>query len=260
MRKNSSSEPIVPIDLPIADRIAAAVKRYGEPAVIERSIALLKGENAGEDFLLFVGGDHAQGILDGAPSLYWPELWGARALMHVWSESANEAVIGGLDNQSWRVREMCAKVILLRKLHALKRLTRLTTDETPRVRAAAVHALSALGTVEHLSWIVARLRDPDKEVRRAAQQSRDALTARLGLPSAPDSHTPAAEAAEAAAAAAPAEAADAADASVNDADAADAPVAVSDAASAAPLDDTDAADASAVAPETTEVPEAPDAR
>ncbi|TDW30425.1 HEAT repeat domain-containing protein [Cryobacterium psychrophilum] len=217
MRKNSSSEPVVPIDLPIADRIAAAVKRYGEPAVIDRSIALLKGDNAGEDFLLYVGGEHAQGILDGAPSLYWPELWGARALMYVWSESANETVIGGLDNQSWRVREMCAKVILLRKLHALKRLTRLTTDETPRVRAAAVQALAALGTVEHHSWIVARLRDPDKEVRRAAQQSRDALTARLGLPTAPDSHTPAAEAESVEAAV------DAADVEANIADAAEEP-------------------------------------
>ncbi|MBB5642729.1 HEAT repeat domain-containing protein [Cryobacterium roopkundense] len=200
MRKNSSSEPVVPVDLPIADRLAAAVKRYGEPAVIERSIALLKGENAGEDFLLYVGGDHAKGILDGAPSLYWPELWGARALMHVWSESANEAVIAGLDNQSWRVREMCAKVILLRKLHCLKRLVRLSTDEVPRVRAAAVHALAALGTVEHLPTIVQRLKDPDVEVRRAAQQSRDALTARLGLPTAPDSHSPAATAAAAEAA------------------------------------------------------------
>ncbi|KFF58906.1 hypothetical protein JF66_15070 [Cryobacterium sp. MLB-32] len=203
---------MVPVDLPIADRLAAAVKRYGEPAVIERSIALLKGENAGEDFLLYVGGEHAQGILDGAPSVYWPELWGARALMYVWSETANEAVIGGLDNQSWRVREMCAKVILQRKLHALKRLVRLTTDEVPRVRAAAVHALAALGTAEHLPTIVQRLRDPDVEVRRAAQQSRDALTARLGLPTAPDSHSPAAAAAEAEAPAAEAHSPEAPDA------------------------------------------------
>jgi HEAT repeat protein len=49
------------------------------------------------------------------------------------------------------------------------------------VRAAALHALAAQGTAEHLEAITARLRDPDKDVRRAAQQARDELTARLKL-------------------------------------------------------------------------------
>ena len=181
MPNNAASDPSVPIDLPVADRLEAAVARYGERDVVARAIALMGGANAGEDFLLYVGGRHAQGLLDGAPPLYWPELWGARALLHVWDASAVPAVIAGLDNQAWRVREMCAKVVLLRGLEVAPKLVRLTTDEVPRVRAAALHALAAQGTADHLATIVQRLRDPDKEVRRAAQQARDVLNNRWNL-------------------------------------------------------------------------------
>ena len=174
--------PDVPFDLPTAERIHAAVAHYGEQTVIDNSIALLRGKNAGKDFLLYAGGKHALGILDGAPALYWPELWGARALLYVWSDAAAPYVVVGLTNQAWRVREMCARVILLRDLQVAPKLVRMTTDEVPRVRAAALHTLAAQGTAEHLEAITARLRDPDKDVRRAAQQARDELTSRLKLP------------------------------------------------------------------------------
>ncbi|GAB3132974.1 HEAT repeat domain-containing protein [Marisediminicola antarctica] len=182
MQNKASSDSSVPLDLPVADRLAAAVARYGEDAVVARSIALMGGANAGEDFLLYVGGRHAQGLLDGAPPLYWPELWGARALLHVWNPSAVTAVIAGLDNQAWRVREMCARVALARELHVATKMVELTTDDVPRVRAAAAHALAAVGTADNVETVAALLRDPEKEVRRAAQQSRDALAARLGTP------------------------------------------------------------------------------
>jgi len=182
MQNKASSESSVPLDLPVADRLAAAVARYGEDDVVARSIALMAGANAGEDFLLYVGGRHAQGLLDGAPPLYWPELWGARALLHVWNPAAVTAVIAGLDNQAWRVREMCARVALARELHVATKMVELTTDDVPRVRAAAAHALAAVGTADNVETIAALLRDPEKEVRRAAQQSRDALASRLGTP------------------------------------------------------------------------------
>jgi len=172
MQNKASSDSSVPVDLPVADRLAAAVARYGEDDVVARSIALMGGANAGEDFLLYVGGRHAQGLLDGAPPLYWPELWGARALLHVWNPSA----------VAWRVREMSARVALARELHVATKMVELTTDDVPRVRAAAAHALAAVGTVDNVETIAALLRDPEKEVRRAAQQSRDALAARLGTP------------------------------------------------------------------------------
>ena len=101
----SESESTVHIDDSPGDRIAAAVARFGEQVVVDRSASLLMGGNEGEEFLLIVGGRHAQGVLDGAPPLYWPEVWGARALTFVWAESAASAVHRGLGDQAWRVRE-----------------------------------------------------------------------------------------------------------------------------------------------------------
>ncbi|MCU1442183.1 MAG: hypothetical protein JWQ59_333 [Cryobacterium sp.] len=176
---NPSPQPDVPIDLPVAERLEAAVARLGEADVVDRAIALLNGDYAGADFLLYVGGRHAQGLLDGAPALYWPELWGARALLHVWDPKAGTAILAGLDNRAWRVREMCAKVSLARHLNVAPKLAALTGDESPRVRVAALRALAGVGTTEHEEVVALRLRDPDKDVRRAAQQARDELAARL---------------------------------------------------------------------------------
>lgn len=169
----------MPVEASPADRIAAAVKAYGEREVVERSSALLAGANAGEDFLLYVGGTHAQGILDGAPALYWPELWGARALMYVWDDSARVAIKAGLTNQAWRVREMCAKVVLHRELPFAVDLAPLLTDEVGRVRAAAARALAEVGDFEHAAGIKALLKDSDIEVRRPAGDALTHLSKRL---------------------------------------------------------------------------------
>src|ERR1700712_4575761 len=115
-------------------RIDDAVQLEGETRVAERARALLEGGYEGEDFLRVVGGSHAEGILGGAPALYWPELWGARALLYVWDDSAAPSVIAALGNQSWRVREMCAKVCAARAIGTPRDLARLTTDQHARVR------------------------------------------------------------------------------------------------------------------------------
>ncbi|MDJ0350895.1 HEAT repeat domain-containing protein [Cryobacterium sp. PH29-G1] len=181
MQNKLIPHPDLPIDLPTDERIRAAVAHYGESVVVDNAVALLRAKNAGKDFLLYAGGRHALGILEGAPALYWPELWGARALLHVWGESAAPYIVVGLTNQAWRVREMCAKVVLLRGLQVAPKLVRLTTDENPRVRSAALHALADQGTADNIATIEVRLRDSDKEVRRAAQQARDAIRGRLKL-------------------------------------------------------------------------------
>jgi hypothetical protein len=155
----------------LEERIQAAVDSEGETSVVLRARSLLEGGYEGEEFLRVVGGPHADGILAGAPSLYWPELWGARALNYVWSDAAAPAVIAGLGNQAWRVREMCAKVAALRAIQATEALTALTTDDHARVRAAAARALAATGDATTQDTLEALLRDPDKEVRRTAQQS-----------------------------------------------------------------------------------------
>ena len=155
----------------LEERIQAAVDSEGETSVVLRARSLLEGGYEGEEFLRVVGGPHADGILAGAPSLYWPELWGARALNYVWSDAAAPAVIAGLGNQAWRVREMCAKVAALRSIAAPEALTALTKDDHARVRAAAARALASTGDPTTQDTLEALLRDPDKEVRRTAQQS-----------------------------------------------------------------------------------------
>jgi hypothetical protein len=163
----------VPVDLPIEKRLAAAVTEFGEDAVVLRSLSLLAGHNEGEDFLLYVGGEHARGILDGAPVLYWPELWGTRALLYVWNESAVPAVTAALENQAWRVREMAARVAAARELAVEGILTGLLADDVARVRAAAARALGVVGSdIEALKPL---LKDPEIDVRRGAQQAIDAL-------------------------------------------------------------------------------------
>lgn len=151
---------------------------------MSRSLSLLAGNNEGSDFLLFVGGEHARGILDGAPVLYWPELWGARALLHVWDdsvvdESATALLISTLSNPAWRVREMGARLAAARDLDAASELADLLGDEVPRVRAAAARALGAIGSTGDIDRIRALLKDPEVEVRRGAQQSLDTLRSRL---------------------------------------------------------------------------------
>lgn len=179
MEKKLNPHPDIPLDLPTGERLRAAVDHYGEEKVVANAIALLRGENAGKDFLLYAGGRHGLGILDGAPALYWPELWGARTLLHVWDDSAAPLVLKGLANQAWRVREMCARVVLERGIPAAPELVRLTDDENARVRSAALRALAAQGTAEHHAVIARHFSDRDKSVRPVAQQARDTLNARL---------------------------------------------------------------------------------
>jgi hypothetical protein len=172
----------VPIDDSPADRMTAAVGLYGEKWVAERAMSLLEGGNEGDEFLLWVGGRHAQGVLNGAPPLYWPEVWGARALSYVWDDSAAPSVVRGLRDRAWRVREMCAKVALQRGVGTPAVLAPLLTDENARVRAAGARAIAELGGPDNAEALRSMLRDPEKDVRRAAQQSLARLTERLELP------------------------------------------------------------------------------
>lgn len=171
----------IPLDDPLAARIAHAIERYGEARVVALATGLLQGRNAGNDILLYLGGRHAQGVLDGAPALYWPEVWGARAFMYVWSDgsdAATSAVLAGLGNQAWRVREMCAKVCAVRAIGGPETMTVLLADEVARVRSSAARALAEVGRREHMEQLRLLLKDRDKDVRRAAQQSLDRLRER----------------------------------------------------------------------------------
>jgi hypothetical protein len=175
-------KPIVPILESPAARIAAAIERYGEAEVADRAAALLSGGNEGEEFLLWVGGRHGQGILDGAPALYWPEVWGARALLYAWADSAAPAVETGLSNRAWRVREMCGKVVAARRLPFAGKVALLLTDEVARVRAIAARALGEIGEYEQALEVKELLGDPEIDVRRQAGDALRLLAQRLDRP------------------------------------------------------------------------------
>lgn len=178
---SASDSPLqqVPTTLPPQQRIAVAVNKYGEEDVVEGAISLMSGNNEGEVFLLYVGGEHAQGILDGAPALYWPELWGTRALLYVWNDSAISAVLGALSNPAWRVREMAARVVATRGIPASDELVPLLSDTTPRVRIGGAKALGDVGTMENMESLKVLLKDPIIEVRRGARQGIETLRKRF---------------------------------------------------------------------------------
>src|ERR1700712_3253239 len=156
----------VPLDASPGDRITLAIAKFGERDVADRAAALLTGSNEGEEFLLWVGGKHAQGILDGAPALYWPEVWGARTLLYAWDEPAATVVKTALGNQAWRVREMCCRVVAARELPFGAELLPLLTDEVARVRANAARALGVVGDYDQAVEVKKLLGDPELEVRK----------------------------------------------------------------------------------------------
>lgn len=172
----------VPLDASPGDRIALAIKQFGEHDVADRAAALLTGTNEGEEFLLWVGGRHAQGILDGAPALYWPEVWGARTLLYAWEDAAAPAIRAGLANRAWRVREMCTRVVAARELDFGVDLLPLLTDEVARVRANAARTLGFVGNYDQAVAVRELLADPELDVRKQTGAALKQLTERLGRP------------------------------------------------------------------------------
>jgi hypothetical protein len=170
----------VPLDASPGDRIALAIAKFGERDVADRAAALLTGTNEGEEFLLWVGGQHAQGILDGAPALYWPEVWGARTLLYAWDDAVAETVRAGLANQAWRVREMCCRVVAARELPFGADLVPLLTDDVARVRANAARALGVVGDYDQAFEVKRLVKDPELDVRKQAGAALTLLRARLG--------------------------------------------------------------------------------
>ncbi len=168
------TDTTVPLDASPQKRIEEAIALFGEHQVAERAASLLMGGNEGEEFLLWVGGRHAQAVLDGAPPLYWPEVWGARALTFAWDDGAASAVHRGLGDQAWRVREMCARVVFVRRLAETDAMLPLLDDPVARVRAAAARALGEVAspsTTSATEKLTAALQDPEKDVRRAAHDA-----------------------------------------------------------------------------------------
>lgn len=170
-------------------RIAELAGLIGETEVARWCAGLLAGSVAYDDPrrppLTWLGGRHAASLLGRRAFLsrsqdYWPRLWGARGLMYVWEVDSRDAVIGGLADSAWRVREMSAKVVRSRELvDAETALVALAADPVPRVRVAALLALGRVGEVEHGEVVAQRTADRDASVRHAAGRALTELARRL---------------------------------------------------------------------------------
>ncbi len=127
-------------------------RQIGDEGVARWCAEILRGavrfDDSRRPSISWLGGRHAAAQLGrgnlGAPAHeYWTRVWAARGLLYAWHPDAVEAVLAGLQDPAWRVREMCAKVA---RTHAVveaeQRLTRLLDDPVSRVRIAAEAALT----------------------------------------------------------------------------------------------------------------------
>lgn len=161
-----------------AEVVRAACVRWGERDVALRCAAILDGGAPDMDLL---------GYLSTAPSgvaptrwPHWFPLWAVRGLLYAWDPSAEPAVVRALGSEAWRVREMAAKVCLVREIGAAgDNLAGLIDDPVPRVRIAAARAVAVVGEAEHAPALQ-RLADDDvPKCRSAATDALRRLSERL---------------------------------------------------------------------------------
>jgi len=122
--------------------------RRGSAAVVAGCVELLGHGEADDALIIALGGPAARSVLDSGPApvhQYWLRVWAARALLYAWDDRASGAVLAALADESWRVREMAAKVVARHRLGAaLSAVAGLRNDPVPRVRAAAARATAVL--------------------------------------------------------------------------------------------------------------------
>jgi hypothetical protein len=128
--------------------IEAACRERGEKTVATSCNDVLNGHELNEAFAYVLAGPPSRAVMSaraGGLSGYWSRTWALRGLSYAWDGSAQRAVIASLSDESWRVREMTAKVGDRRRLgDALSCVARLHYDAVPRVRAPAEQALITL--------------------------------------------------------------------------------------------------------------------
>ena len=107
-------------------------------------------------------------------------MWGARGLLHVFAPSAIDSVVAGLADPSWRVREMCAKVVRAHEVGAAAAAAvTLCQDEVPRVRVAAVRALAVVGEAVDADAVRRLVDDVERPVVSAARRALHDMSSRL---------------------------------------------------------------------------------
>jgi hypothetical protein len=125
--------------------VVAECARRGKTAVVSGCIDVLEGRQSDDSLLLAFGGPHAGQVLaggEGGKGGYWPRVWALRALLYAWEDAATTAVIQATTDDSWRVREMAAKVCGSHCLEAaFDVVAGMQNDPVARVQAAAERAI-----------------------------------------------------------------------------------------------------------------------
>lgn len=175
-------------DLPVPRLVARARELLGPDVLVRRCCALLGGASREEhlDLMPWLTG-HTWAVGDAVrdPARWgehWVRHWGARGLLHSWSDVATPDVLAGLDDAHWRPAETCVRVVARHDVAgAGPPVARLAGHDLPRVRLQAARALAVVGDVEHARVLTGLLADPDEGVRRAAGRAWPVLAARLDL-------------------------------------------------------------------------------
>jgi len=161
--------------------------RWGEPEVVRGCAELLRTGPPDEGYLLNLAMSLGE-LSDrnffstGKPPGhgYWARVWAVRALLYVWADEAVSAVVAALQDQHWRVREMAARVVVVRELaQAADALLGDVDDPTPRVRIAVARALAVVGEAEHAHGLQTIRADPEPLVAASGAAALQALSRRL---------------------------------------------------------------------------------
>lgn len=135
-------------DLTPRQRIEAESARRGRERFAAGCARLLEGDDADVPLILQLGGRTAPWALDperDAEQRYWFRVWAARGLLWAWHESAVPTVRLALRDDTWRVREMAAKVVARHLVgDLLADVAELRDDPVARVRAAATRAVERI--------------------------------------------------------------------------------------------------------------------
>jgi len=204
----SGSAESVPVQASPRDRVGWMVAAGRRSDLLAACVEVLDSGEPPEDaeVALVLGGRHAghelaRTVPPRVDQDYWWPTWALRVLLYTWPDEpeADEpepgagpasvalhesSAVTALDHDHWRVREMAATIVADRTLGAgADACARLATDETDRVRIAAVRALGEVGEHEHVAVVTQARDDPSDPVRRRAGRALHRLAERLDLDS-----------------------------------------------------------------------------